>query len=83
MNKVIYELWIRVFFQIWTSLMQIDGETIFWRRSTQKYPHFLILSESKIHQFNEPASGTYDLIIAFESDRTNADFRFIFFHYLY
>ena len=38
----------------------------------------------KIHQFNEPASGTCDFIIAFESDRTNAEFRFnsLFFDYL-
>ena len=37
-----------------------------------------------IHQFNEPASGTCNLIIAFESDRTNADFRrnSLFFEYL-
>ena len=61
----------------------------FWQRSTQKYPHFLILNFGvedfiKIHLFDEPVSGTCDLIIAFESDCTNADFRFnsLFFDYL-
>ena len=68
--------------------MQIDCETIFW---VKKYPEVPTFSHTfgvedfiKIHQFNESASGTCDLIIAFESDRTNADFRFnsLFFHYL-
>ena len=51
MNKVIYTAVDKCFFQIWTSLMQIDGETIFWQRSTHKYPHFLIRIVIKIHQF--------------------------------
>ena len=72
--------------------MQIDGETVFW---ADKYPEVPSFSHTfgmddfiKIYQFNEPASGTCDqvfLIIAFESDRTNSDFRFydsLFFHYL-
>ena len=48
--------------------MQIDGETIFW---AEKYPEVPTFSHTlgvedfiKTHQFNEPASGTCDLIIA-------------------
>ena len=68
--------------------MQIDGETFFL---AEKYPEvptffytFRVKDFIKIHQFNEPASGTCDLIIAFESDRQNADFRFnsLLFDYL-
>ena len=75
MNKVIYTVLDKCFFQIWTSLMEIDGETIFWQRSTHKYPHFLIRSYQNTPVY-ELGSGTCDLIIAFERDRTNADFRF-------
>ena len=66
--------------------MQIDGETFFLAK---KYPEVLytfgVKDFIKIQvQFNEPASGTCDLIIAFESDRQNADFRFnsLLFDYL-
>ena len=51
--------------------MQIDGETIFL---AEKYPEIPTFSNTfgvedfiKIHQFNEPASGTCDLIIALKA----------------
>ena len=71
--------------------MQIDGETIFRAEKYLEVPTFShtfgVEDFIKIHQFNEPASGTCDqtfLIIAFESVHTNADFRLnsLFFHYL-
>ena len=71
--------------------MQIDGETTFWAQTYPQVPTFShtfgVEDFIKIHQFNEPASGTCDqafLIISSESDRTNAEFRFnsLFFHSL-
>ena len=88
--KLFTQLWIRVFSKSGLHSCRSMVNTIFW---AEKYPEVPTFSHTfgvedfiKIHQFNEPTSSTCDqafLIIAFERDLTNADFRFysLFFHY--